>query len=163
MSWNRPKPPPLDLHFSSRSRQTDDFDTPDPRFNYGVSNASQASLDSPNSLGFDNVRLTAVDGDPERVQSRYEDSTSPLKRGTDTLMSVSRKLRRVSVRVVNIAAMDRGVRLDDDSTHDGGAGTAADHFDAPATNIGPLRGRTLGFLDPNSKIRLFMYNILVYQ
>jgi hypothetical protein len=136
---------------------------------------SRSSLDSPTSLtSFDDVRLTAIPSpgrDPERVPSRYEDA-SPLRRSGTALMSVSRKIRRVSVRVVNFAATDHAVRLEDDEIpENGGYVQKLDgevdpepikHPVSPPS-LGPLRGRTLGFLSPNNKLRLAMYKFLIYK
>lgn len=132
---------------------------------------SRSSLDSPTSLtSFDDVRLTAIPSpgrDPERVPSRYDDA-SPLRRSGSALMNVSRKIRRVSVRVVNFAATDQSFRLEDDETEQEGhyqKETEPESVKEPASPhlLGPLRGRALGFLNQNNRLRLAMYKFLIYK
>jgi hypothetical protein len=131
---------------------------------------------------FDDVRLTA---DAERIdaQSRYgphllrpgEENPSPLKRGGDALVSAGKKLRRLSVRVVNfsgaggmlIGDQEEARRaeqdfMDLDPVVDFRGRREASEGDIK-TSVGPLRGRTLGFLRPDNPLRLAMYNFLVYQ
>jgi hypothetical protein len=152
----------------------DEQPMPTPRssdtLNYG-GYPSRSSLDSQtSSTSFDDIRLTAIPSpghDPERVPSRYEDS--PLKRSGTALISVSRKIRRVSVRVVNFAAADRPVRLEDDEIRgEDGESPVENNPELPKatispTPLGPLRGRTLGFLHPNNTLRLTMYKFLIYK
>ncbi|KAG8896276.1 calcium channel protein, partial [Tulasnella sp. 403] len=97
--------------------------------------SSQASLDSNASVahtdGDDEIHLTSAasgPGDPERSEQRtrrrvsrppgHYGETSAPRRTLGTLKSVSRNLRRVSVRVVNLAGVtleDRPIRLEDDT------------------------------------------------
>ncbi|KZS87691.1 hypothetical protein SISNIDRAFT_419270 [Sistotremastrum niveocremeum HHB9708] len=135
---------------------------------------SESSLDSPTYSSADDVRLTAPsrgdsDTDIERVatRKRYAQS-SPLKKGTDTLRAVGKKMRRVSMRVVNLAAMDMesSMRIqdeDDEQDRREREASAADEPEDVETKISPLRGRTLCFLYPTSSVRLAMYKLLVYH
>lgn len=182
MAFNGKRPAELQINVTSPSNDlpvpinqgAQESDT----FSYAAgAYPSRSSLDSPTSLtSFDDVRLTAIPSpgrDPERVPSRYEDS-SPLKRSGTALMNVSRKIRRVSVRVVNFAASaDPSMRLEDDNESSAGVEELR-KTDIPIDsdsiketpsliNLGPLRGRTLGFLNFDNDLRLSMYRLLIYK
>ncbi len=96
-------------------------------------------------------------------------STSPLKKTGTTLMSVSRNLRRASLRVVNFGGygLEDHVRLDDLDERDV---KDKDEDEIPdedevlpdLSKALPIRGRTLGCLGPRSKLRLAMYKFLTY-
>ncbi|RPD56855.1 hypothetical protein L226DRAFT_468999 [Lentinus tigrinus ALCF2SS1-7] len=96
-------------------------------------------------------------------------STSPLKKTGTTLKTVSRNLRRASLRVVNFGGLglDEHVRLEDVDEREG---KREDEDEMPdedevlpdLSKTLPIRGRTLGCLGPRSRIRLTMYKFLVY-
>ena len=96
-------------------------------------------------------------------------STSPLKKTGTTIMSVSRNLRRASLRVVNFGGygLEDHVRLDDVDERDV---KNRDEDEIPdedevlpdLSRALPIRGRTLGCLGPRSKVRLAMYKFLTY-
>ena len=117
------------------------------------------------------------DEDPERSATsarsrrknvRYSTSPRSLKKTGTRIMTMSRNLRRASLRVVNLAGMglEDHVRLgegvdrldnDDDVEEDEEEETMMDL----AAHL-PLRGRTLGFMGPTNKPRLAMFRLLVY-
>ncbi|KAI0739665.1 Ion transport protein-domain-containing protein [Daedaleopsis nitida] len=96
-------------------------------------------------------------------------STSPLKKTGTTLKTVSHNLRRASLRVVNFGGLglEDHVRLDD---VDGGRTKREDEDTIPEEDEAlpdlsktlPIRGRTLGWLGPRSRLRLSMYKFLIY-
>ena len=92
---------------------------------------------------------------------RYSASPSPLKKTESALRSVSRNIRRVSLRVVNLAGtgLEDSVRLpdDDDVKMDGKEEELPD-----LSRDMPIRGRTLGCFGPQSRVRLALYNFLVH-
>ncbi|OCH86932.1 hypothetical protein OBBRIDRAFT_890152 [Obba rivulosa] len=124
------------------------------------------------------------DMDPERSGAtprsrrkslRYSMSPSPLKKTSTTLKTVSHNLRRASIRVVNLAGfgLDDHVRLDDVNEPVRSTEKDADEDDEDEDKAGedalpdlskalPIRGRTLACLGPSSRVRLAMYQFLVY-
>lgn len=102
----------------------------------------------------------------KRRTKRYSLSPSPLKLTGTAMKSMSKTMRRVSLRVVNLAGtgLAEQIRLGD------GEETArrapVDDDDEPSrpdlSKSLPIRGRTLGFLGPDSKVRLWLFNFLVY-
>ncbi|TFK38523.1 high-affinity cell membrane calcium channel [Crucibulum laeve] len=90
---------------------------------------------------------------------RYSTSPSPLKKTGTAIKSVSKNLRRVSLRVVNLAnsGLENQLRLAD------GEESVRDDEEPPNLSQAlPIRGRTLGFLGSDSKLRLALFNFLVY-
>ncbi|KAH0580401.1 hypothetical protein H2248_001903 [Termitomyces sp. 'cryptogamus'] len=90
---------------------------------------------------------------------RYSVTPSPLKKTGSAIKSISQNLRRASVRVVNLASagLESQLRLED------GEEEATDEDPIPdLTKALPLRGRTLGFFGTDSKLRLALFNFLVY-
>jgi hypothetical protein len=85
---------------------------------------------------------------------RYSTSPSPLKKTGTAIKHVSQNLRRASVRVVNMASIGLERLPDDKKDED-------DHLPDLAQTL-PIRGRTLGFLGPTSKLRLACFNFLVF-
>lgn len=116
------------------------------------------------------------EGDPEsspaltrRRTLRYSVSPSPLKKTGTALKSMSRNIRRASLRVVNLAStglenqirlgnsedVSRGLKLEDKGP--------GEEVPLPDLNkVLPIRGRTLGCLGPESKLRLALFDFLVY-
>ena len=110
----------------------------------------------------------------KRKSSRYSTTPSTAER----LKSIKRSLRRVSLRVVNLAGggledRARAIRLPDDNGEmdDLSPGKSkareTDDFDEgelddlpDLTTRLPIRGRTLGFMHADNRLRLFMYRIL---
>ncbi|KIJ40348.1 hypothetical protein M422DRAFT_256903 [Sphaerobolus stellatus SS14] len=113
---------------------------------------SQASLGGfQDSNDDDEVHLT---------DHRKLDPMAPLRRRT-TLQRVSRNLRRMSVRVVNLgsAGVDEGhARLADAHEED-----EEPIKPGSVQALTPLRGRTLGFLGPRNPVRVALYKSLLYQ
>jgi len=118
-------------------------------------------------------------GDPEHEGSstprsrrrtlRYSTSPSPLKKTETAMKTVSKNLRRMSLRVVNLAntGLEGQLRLGDGDDGKLKIKTGADDDEdgPPAPDLKkvlPIRGRTLGFMGPNSKIRLMLFNFLVH-
>ncbi|KAJ3558247.1 hypothetical protein NM688_g1042 [Phlebia brevispora] len=125
-----------------------------------------------------------MDIDPERSAAttasarsrrtlRYSTSPSPLRKTGNRLLTLSRNIRRVSLRVVNMAGMglDEHVRLADEEDEKQKAEDEDEEFEdeeqeealPDLSKTLPIRGRTLGFLGPTSKVRLAMYRFLVYK
>ena len=107
-----------------------------------------------------------------RKSSRYSTSPSPLKKTGTTLQSVSRSLRHMSVRVVNLAGrgLDDHVRLDDVDDKISSKRKGDDDSEEPEYSALPdlrkslpMRGRTLCFMGPTNQIRLFMYRLLLFR
>ena len=113
-------------------------------------------------------------GDPEydgattprtrrRRTLRYSASPSPLT----AMKSVSKNLKRMSLRVVNLAntGLEGQLRLGDGEDTARRNNGAEDEGGPPAPDLKqalPIRGRTLGFLGPDSKLRLSLFNFLVH-
>ncbi|KAG6896194.1 hypothetical protein C0992_009767 [Termitomyces sp. T32_za158] len=91
---------------------------------------------------------------------RYSVTPSPLKKTGSAIKSMSQNLRRASVRVVNLAStgLESQLRLGD------GEERGPDEDQIPdLTKELPIRGRTLGFLGTDSKLRVALFNFLVYS
>jgi hypothetical protein len=182
---------PEDLEFSpTRPRDGNNYLTTQP-------GPSSASLISPTDFDDDeNLRLTngkhVQHGfgwrehnheNPETIPtprirkrlSKYTSTHSPLNKTGNTLRSVSRNIKRMSIRVVNLAGLglDEHIRLADEgdekySTHrmDGGAAEGDyehEHEGLPDLRKSLLiRGRSLGFMGPTNRFRLAMYHFLLY-
>ncbi|KAH9931746.1 Ion transport protein-domain-containing protein [Amylocystis lapponica] len=126
-----------------------------------------------------------ADSDPEqsaasartrRKTVRYSTSPSPLKKTGSTLMAVSRNLQRASLRVVNFAGfgLEEHVRLAD-SDEDRMVAEKDQEVEVEVEDVQeedevlpdltktlPIRGRTLGFMSSTNRLRLAMYQFLVY-
>ncbi|KAF7291112.1 hypothetical protein MIND_01254300 [Mycena indigotica] len=105
----------------------------------------------------DEARLTSRNDDPSPTRQRtvrYSTSPSPLKKTGTAIKHVSQNIRRMSVRVANVASLGLE-RLPDDKTDD------EDSIPDTSQSL-PLRGRTLGFLGPTNPLRLACFNFLVY-
>ncbi|GJE94122.1 Ion transport protein-domain-containing protein [Phanerochaete sordida] len=122
------------------------------------------------------------DTDPELSASttrskrtvRYSTSPSPLRKAGDRLTTISRTLRRASLRVVNMAGLgiDEHVRLADVDEKFVEKEAVDEDEDDPEKEYEPvtldlsrslpIRGRTLGFMGPTNSVRLAMYRFLVH-
>ena len=149
-SWGHADKPNFDPELSSE----DPFYSPPTMSSYSTTQLSlEDTYDEPLA------HLTSQD-DPEsqrRRNLRYTVAQSPLKKTGTAIKSVSNNLRRVSLRVVNLAGSGiEGIRLPDDDKEQ--------HLDVDSylSNHLPIRGRTLGFLGPTSRLRLSLYNFLVH-
>jgi len=118
----------------------------------------------------DPERLTGAGPRSRRKSNRYSTSPSPLKKTGTTLQSVSRSLRRMSIRVVNLAGrgLDEHVRLDDVGEEMSSKRKGDDDPEEPEypalpdlRKSLPIRGRALGFMGPTNPTRLFMYRTLL--
>ena len=89
------------------------------------------------------------------------------------MRSISRRLRRISVRVVNFggASLEDEVHVrlpsddDDQRAARGDDEEGSEKVDEPLPDssvVRLLRGRTLGFFGPTSRVRLAMYEILIF-
>ena len=99
-----------------------------------------------------------------RKSLQYTLSPSPLKSTENVMKSVSKNLRRMSLRVVNLrnSGLEGQVRLTDEEDERTRV-LAEDHEpQADLKRVFPIRGRALGFLGPDSKIRLALFNFLVH-
>ncbi|KAF9039224.1 high-affinity cell membrane calcium channel [Panaeolus papilionaceus] len=133
----------------------------------------QGGADSPSSYS---------SGDPEneggqtprsrRKTLRYSVSPSPLKKTETAMKTVSKNIRRMSLRVVNLAntGLEGQLRLNDEGetfkTRRRTTDEDDDDYDGPPSpdlkRVLPIRGRTLGFLGPESKVRLWLFDFLVH-
>jgi voltage-dependent calcium channel len=106
-----------------------------------------------------------------RTVLRYSAPTSPLKKTGTAIKNLSHNFRRASLRVVNLASagLESQIRLPD-GPDEGTRGerlalSKGEESEEPLPNLGktlPLRGRTLGCLGPKNKLRLVLFNFLVY-
>ncbi|OJA17446.1 hypothetical protein AZE42_05939 [Rhizopogon vesiculosus] len=133
-------------------------------------NAQWASV---NDLSIDSERTGGATPRPGRRTLRYNTPSSPLKQTGSALRVMSKKIRRASLRVVNLAGngLDNSIRLADED-HDNGeyypAKEVKEHFEEQWAEdqvfvnrkLSPLRGRTLGFLESSSTFRLRLYHLL---
>ncbi|KAF8632710.1 hypothetical protein AX15_001734 [Amanita polypyramis BW_CC] len=101
-----------------------------------------------------------------RRSKRYGRANSLRKTGS-AIKSVSRSLRRASLRVVNLSTitLENQVRLPDDDDEDlsGKEDNVLQQQQEEHRRSTPLRGRTLGFFGPESKVRLSLYQFLVHR
>jgi hypothetical protein len=105
---------------------------------------------------------------------RYSAELTPLSRSGTTIKSISQGLRRISIRVVNFASSspegENHVRLGSDDggdervveDDDDGEEKVSEPLPESSSNVLPLRGRTLGFFGPTNRVRLAMYNFLIF-
>ena len=118
---------------------------------------SQASLGFQDPFGTEDDETHLTGSGPAR---KHEFNSA---RSRTTLQRVSRNLRRISVRVVNLgstSADDRHNQLADDDDEDVPQSTVPESILAPKSSL--LRGTTLGFLGPDNPVRLAMYKFLMY-
>ncbi|THU96001.1 hypothetical protein K435DRAFT_778779 [Dendrothele bispora CBS 962.96] len=100
---------------------------------------------------------------PRRRTIRYSVSPSPLKRTGTAIKTMSKTLRRASLRVVNIAnnGLENQVRLDGEDGVPNRDGLEDEQLPDLSRTL-PIRGRTLCCFGPQSKVRLKLYNWLVH-
>ena len=122
----------------------------------------------------DSEHAAAATPRTRRRTQRYSAELTPLSRSGTTIKSISQGLRRISVRVVNFAGSNLEdkdhVRLGSD---DGDERVVEDDNDGlekvgepppdSSSSVHPLRGRTLGFFGPTNRVRLAMYDFLIFQ
>jgi voltage-dependent calcium channel len=110
-----------------------------------------------------------------KISNRYGTTPSPLSKTGESLRTVSRNLRQMSLRVVNFAGvgLDDHIRLADDDSEktspsfkgkDHGMSNNDDREQDALPDLRkrmPLRGRTLGFLGTTNSVRLAMYRFLL--
>lgn len=120
-----------------------------------IPKTSEYSIDDPEIEGASTPRT-------RRRTLRYSLTPSPLKKTETAIKSVSNNLRRISLRVVNLAntELEGQLRLGD-GDEDGDNKNEEDEG-PPQPKVSPIRGRALGFLGPKSKIRLALFKFLVY-
>ncbi|KAJ3763499.1 Ion transport protein-domain-containing protein [Lentinula raphanica] len=120
--------------------------------------------------GYGEVDMERAAGAPspraKRRTVRYSAQPSPLKKTGSALKSVSKSLRRASLRVVNLGnnALENQIRLpdDDNEKHEEDPQSTEDELLPDLSARLPIRGRTLCFLGPRNKLRLWLYNWLIY-
>lgn len=133
----------------------------------GTSNPSaetqEYSIDDPEIEGGSTPRT-------RRRTLRYSVTPSPLKKTETAIKSVSRNLKKMSLRVVNLAntELEGHLRLGDGDADGGNKKLALEDEEDDGDpqpelkKVLPIRGRALGFLGPESKVRLALFNFLVY-
>ncbi|KAF9484619.1 high-affinity cell membrane calcium channel [Pholiota conissans] len=126
------------------------------------------------SSDFSNVDPEGESGATPRSRRRtlrYSVSPSPLKKTETAMKTVSKSLRRMSLRVVNLAntGLEGQLRLRDEddkkSPMPNDEDEDEDEDGPPRPDLKqalPIRGRTLGFLGPQSKTRLALFKFLVH-
>lgn len=101
-----------------------------------------------------------------RRTARYSLSPSPLKKTGTAIKSMKQNLRRASVRVVNLgsAGLESQIRLEDVNEDARSKGKLDEGEEEPLhlNKSLPIRGRTLGCFGIESKVRLALFNLLVY-
>lgn len=83
--------------------------------------------------------------------------------GGSALRVVSRNLRRMSVRVVDLASSstrDQGLKLEDEPDEKSTPSIAADE-PVPSSSPSNLRGKALGLFSSGSRVRQTMYNFML--
>lgn len=105
----------------------------------------------------------------KRKTVRYSVSPSPLKRTGTAVKTVTKSLRRMSLRVVNLAntGLEGQLRLNDDDDNGKGKSPMRDNVDdgppqPDLRKVLPIRGRTLCFFGPESRFRLALFNFLIH-
>jgi voltage-dependent calcium channel len=99
---------------------------------------------------------------------RYSQTLSPLQKTETAIKSVSKSLRRISLRVVNLAntELEGQMRLGDGNEDEGNERLEdeedEEHHQPDLKKVFPIRGRALCFLGPKSKIRLALFKFLVH-
>ena len=123
-----------------------------------------------------NWRADSEDATPRtrRRTQRYSAELTPLSRSGTTIKSISQGLRRISIRVVNFASNsledENHVRLGSEDgdervveDDDNGVEKVSEPPPESPSSVLPLRGRTLGFFGPTNRVRLAMYNFLIFR
>lgn len=195
-SWNQPRQSFDDPFAMSPSQHAMGDATPTPAYPpaFPASHsprprlASQASLDStvsvPATEGDDEVHLTSAPpvrwkDDTEAGQSsqptrlsrprgHYGETASTPRRTLGTLRTMSRNIRRASMRVVNLGVTleDRPIRLDDeDEVEDKRRSRMQPGQEDAVPDVARerLRGRTIGLFGPKSKLRNWMLDFLLWR
>ena len=122
----------------------------------------------------DSENTAAATPRTRRRTQRYSAELSPLSRSGTTIKSISQGLRRISLRVVNFATSsleeENHVRLGSDDGDervvegdDDGAEKVGEPLPESSSSVLRLRGRTLGFFGPTNRVRLAMYNFLIFR
>ena len=101
---------------------------------------------------------------------RYSLTPSPLKKTETAIKSVSKNLKKMSLRVVNLAntELEGHLRLGDGNEEGGNKRLSSEDEEDEGPpppelkKVLPIRGRALGFLGPESKTRLALFNFLVH-
>lgn len=163
------------------------FEEPRAREPYNFQQPSESSIaDFPDQTGGvadDEQHLTSAAHPPWRGEDGYDEErsaahqvkgrreryvgTSPLRSSTmggNALRAMSRNIRRVSVRVVDLAstgAKDQALKLED--TQEPGVASRAQEEPLPDLSGTRLRGTTLGFFGPHSRVRHAMFQFLLWQ
>ncbi|KAG2356552.1 Ion transport protein-domain-containing protein, partial [Suillus spraguei] len=135
--------------------------------------SANGSWNSANDLTIDSERTGGATGPARRRTLRYNSSPSPLKRTGSALRVMSKHLHRASLRVVNLAghSLDNSIRIPDEDCDDNKYSPTQDNKElfeeqwneeevSLTRKLTPLRGRTLGFLESSSTIRLRLYRLL---
>ncbi|KAG5641384.1 hypothetical protein DXG03_005366 [Asterophora parasitica] len=116
----------------------------------------------------DPERTTATTPHGRRSTVRYSVTASPLKKTGSTILSMSHSFRRASVRVVNLASagLESQLRIGDGNEPGRGKRLSLEEYEEEPlpdlTKALPIRGRTLGCLEAQSRVRLALFNFLVY-
>ncbi|KAI0321538.1 Ion transport protein-domain-containing protein [Amylostereum chailletii] len=122
----------------------------------------------------DAERISGATPRTRRRTLRYSATPSPMNRTGSTLRNVSKSLRRVSLRVVNLAGkgLDDHIRMSDSNdlmvenekegpVQDEDEDIKGDALPDLRKSL-PIRGKALGILGPENRLRLAMFRFLVY-
>ncbi len=172
-------PSPLSHAIDYDNPFEDDRSVPDP---YSYPPVSQISLvnfsEGHNGRAYDEQSFTAShpltwnpdsEDDAEQGRSvpnrRRYTGASPLPSGSlsgNALKAVKRSIRRISVRVVDLASSGtQHVRLNDETSETRSSQVHGES--APTLSGTPLRGYTLGIFGPYSSMRRSMFDFLQFQ
>ena len=117
---------------------------------------------------------TATTPRTRRRTQRYSAELTPLSRSGTAIKSIHQGLRRISIRVVNFASNsledENHIRLGSDDgdervvdDDDDGVEKVSEPPPESSSSVLPLRGRTLGYFGPTNRVRLAMYNFLIFR
>ena len=157
-------------HFEHEEAEVDDGHREDDEAHL-TANMSHAGMGDALSEGRDLENDGAGTPHSRRRTLRYSTTPSPLKKTGTAMQSVSKSLRRMSLRVVNLAntGLEGQLRLrdvDDKKSPMPKDDEDDDDEEGPPRRdlkqVMPIRGRTLGFLGPESKTRHMLFRFLVH-
>lgn len=190
LSWTRPRPDepggpgsPTGMSFEHVFEDDDHERDAYPEFapHQSTTNLVQFHDHGPDGVADDEQHLTGAAQPPWRGEEAFDEDTersaarqpkgryppsSPLRSssvGGNALRAVSRNLRRVSVRVVDLASTgtkDQAVKLKDRTEESSDPPPQDEALHDPQGT--KLRGRTLAIFGPDSAIRRAMFDFLLW-
>lgn len=148
---------------------------PDIYHGFSEDNVPLRSTSNPSHLARQESLDTYSTSDPEhegampsrsqRKSLQYTITPSPLKGTENVMKSVSQNLKRLSLRVVNLRnnGLEGQVRLPDGEEERAVVlDEEQEEQEEDLKEVFPIRGRALGVLGPENKIRLALFKFLVH-